>query len=306
MNQPIMKISLIVICGATATGKSSLALALAQRLNTCIISADSRQVYREFNIGTAKPTIEERSLVPHYLIDICDPRETLTLAEYQEKAQKIINSSSFPLLVGGTGLYIKSLVRGLKIPRVSPQPKLRKQLESLPQSQRYAFLKQIDSDAASKIHANDRVRTMRALEVYYVTGKPISEQQGENPPNYPILQIGLDCDAKVLKTRISRRTEQMLEHGLVEEVEKLGKKYGWDLPLLSTLGYAEIKQYLAGDLSLAEAKELTVLHTCQFAKRQRTWFRAYSQIEWFSADAHDLVEQIWRRIQRFKLLIVGC
>lgn len=98
----------------------------------------------------------------------------------------------------------------------------------------------------------------------------------------------------------------MLEHGLVEEVEKLGKKYGWDLPLLSTLGYAEIKQYLAGDLSLAEAKELTVLHTCQFAKRQRTWFRAYSQIEWFCADAHDLVEQIWRRIQRFKLLIVGC
>ena len=104
---------------------------------------------------------------------------------------------------------------------------------------------------------------MRALEVYYVTGKPIAEQQGENPPNYPILQIGLDCDAKALKTRISRRTEQMLEHGLVEEVEKLGKKYGWDLPLLNTLGYAEIKQYLAGDLSLAEAKELTV--TPQFS-----------------------------------------
>jgi tRNA dimethylallyltransferase len=293
-----MKESLLVICGATATGKSGLALTLAQRLNTVIISADSRQVYREFNIGTAKPTLEERNLVPHYMIDIYDPTETLTLAEYQAETQKIITSApSLPLLVGGTGLYLKSIVRGLKIPRVSPQPELRRQLAAFPQSQRYAFLKQIDPDASSKIHPHDRVRTIRALEVYYVTGKPISEQQGENPPPYPILQIGLDCDAQVLQARIRKRTEQMLELGLVEEVEKLAQKYGWDLPLLDTLGYAEIKQYLTGEISLAEAKELIILHTRQFAKRQRTWFKADSQIEWFDAEAHDLGEQIWQRIQ---------
>jgi tRNA dimethylallyltransferase len=301
-----MKNSLIVICGATATGKSRLALELAQRLHTIIISADSRQIYREFDIGTAKPSLPERQLVPHYLIDICKPTETLTLAQYQQKAQKLIafppqdkQESTNPLLVGGTGLYIKSIVKGLKIPQVSPQPGLRKQLQALGQKQLYAFLAQIDPLAAAKIHPNDEVRTLRALEVFYVTGKPISEQQGENPPTYPILQIGLDCESEILKQRIARRTEVMIADGLIEEVEQLGKKYGWNLPLLNTLGYGEIKQYLAGDFSLATAKELIILHTCQFAKRQRTWFRSDPQIEWFDVNSQDLAEEIWNRLQTF-------
>ena len=298
---------LIVICGATATGKSSLALALASRLNSIILSADSRQVYREFDIGTAKPTWAEQQLVPHYLLDICAPTETLTLAEYQVQTQALIASPphplnpSPPLLVGGTGLYIKAIVRGLKIPRVAPQPQLRSQLASLGQVQLYAFLSQVDPTAASKIHPHDRVRTLRALEVFYVTGKPVSEQQGENPPDYPILKIGLDCDSDSITNRIQQRTEKMLELGLVKEVETLCQRYGWDLPLLDTLGYREMKQYLAGEISLSQAKELTVLHTRQFAKRQRTWFRADPKIEWYDADSPNLLERVWQRVQEFRI-----
>lgn len=295
---------LITICGATATGKSGVALALAGRLQSSILSADSRQVYREFDIGTAKPTAVDRTCVPHHFIDICDPTETMTLAEYQQQAQKLIAAVDFPvspplLLVGGTGLYIKSVVRGLKIPRVAPMPELRSQLAELGQSQCYAMLQQVDRSAAEKIHLNDPVRTLRALEVFYVTGRSISEQQGENPPNYPILQIGLDCDIDVLVDRIKQRTEQMLERGWIAEVEYLCKKYGCDLPLLNTLGYQEIKQYLAGDITLEEAKNLTVLHTRQFAKRQRTWFRAYPEIEWFDVSIPDLLERVWQRVQEF-------
>jgi len=295
---------LITICGATGTGKSGVALVLADRLKSSILSADSRQVYREFDIGTAKPTAVDRASVPHHLIDICDPTETLTLAEYQQQAQKIIADVDFPLsppllLVGGTGLYIKSIVKGLKIPRVAPMPELRSQLAELGQSQCYAMLQQVDRAAAEKIHLNDSLRTLRALEVFYVTGRSISEQQGENPPNYPILQIGLDCDIDVLVDRIKQRTEQMLERGWVAEVEYLCKKYGCDLPLLNTLGYQEMKQYLAGDITLEEAKNLTVLHTRQFAKRQRTWFRAYPEIEWFDVSAPDLLERVWQRVDEF-------
>ncbi len=313
-----LKFGLITICGPTATGKSGLALSLAQQLDSVILSADSRQVYREFDIGTAKPTAAEQQLVPHYLIDICDPIETLTVADYQQQAQALIEGrgarglgvpfgdggaegrgvSSPPLLlVGGTGLYIRSIVQGLKIPRVAPQPELRSQLQSLGQKQLYAMLQQVDPAAALKIHRNEPVRTLRALEVFYVTGRPISEQQGENPPDYPILQIGLDCDR--LSDRIEQRTEQMIAAGLVAEVENLCQKYGSDFPLLETLGYREIKQYLAGEITLTKAKQLTVLHTRQFAKRQRTWFRAYPQIEWFDADAPDLLQQVWQRVQEF-------
>lgn len=305
--------ALVAICGPTATGKSGLAIALAQRLGSVILSADSRQVYREFDIGTAKPSKAEQQLVPHYLIDICEPTETLTVADYQQQAQTLIASPPLPLplkpllLVGGTGLYLKAVVRGLKIPRVAPQPDLRSQLSSFGQSQCYTFLQQVDPAAAQKIHPNDPVRTLRALEVYYITGRPISEQQGENPPDYPILQIGLDCeDANKLRDRIAQRTEQMLAAGWLSEVESLIEKYGASLPLMNTLGYQEMKQYLAGDVTLAEATELTILHTRQFAKRQRTWFRASPEIEWFDAGDPDLLERVWQRVQEFVRDFMNC
>lgn len=292
---------LIVICGATATGKSSLALSLAQRLNSVILSADSRQVYREFDIGTAKANVVEKKLVSHYLIDICEPTQIITLADYQQQAQALIASLGVEtlLLVGGTGLYIRSIVQGMKIPRVAPQPELRSQLESLGQIRLYPMLQQVDPIAAQKIHANDLVRTLRALEVYYTTGIPISEQQGENPPDYPILQICLDSDAEHLDVRIGKRTEQMIADGLVDEVEYLCQKYGIDLPLLNTLGYQEIKQYLAGEISLDAAKELIILHTRQFAKRQRTWFRQSPNLEYFDMNNPNLLESVWQRITDF-------
>ncbi len=293
---------LIVICGATATGKSGLALKLAMGLSSQIISADSRQVYREFDIGTAKPSLREQALVPHYLIDVCSPTEIMTVADYQDAVQKIITDthSTFPwLLVGGTGLYIKSITRGMKIPRVAANLELRSQLQSLPQTQLYGMLQQVDPTAAVKIHPHDAVRTIRALEVFYLTGVPISQQQGENPPSYPILQIGLDCDVKSLDQRISRRTDTMLQDGLVAEVEYLLQKYGQDLQLLNTLGYGEIKSYLAGEIDLATAKSQIILHTRQFAKRQRTWFRSVLEIEWFDTESSDLEVKVWERINRF-------
>ncbi len=299
-----MNKSIIVICGATGTGKSSLGVSLAERLNTVIISADSRQIYREFDLGTAKPSRNDLERVPHFLIDICHPTESVTLAQYQEYVNQIIeNTSHFPLLlVGGTGLYIKSITRGLKIPKVSPQLELRKQLQSLGQEQLYKFLQKLDPIAASKIHANDQVRTLRALEVYYVTGRTISEQQGESPPDYSILQIGLDCGAENLRQRLKYRTEEMISLGLVEEVKQLIDKYGQDLPLLETLGYAEIKQYLGGEISLESAIEEIILHTSQFAKRQRTWFRNDSTIQWYDAESPDLVEKVSEAIERFSFL----
>ncbi|MDJ1167983.1 tRNA (adenosine(37)-N6)-dimethylallyltransferase MiaA [Roseofilum sp. BLCC_M154] len=291
-----VKPALIVICGPTATGKSGLAIALAQHLQTVILGADSRQIYREFDIGTAKPSPRELEQVPHYLINICNPQDLFTVAEYQEQAQRLIEQfqqqGKIPLLVGGTGLYLRSIIAGMKIPRVAPQLELRSQLQALSQSQCYAMLQQVDPQATQKIHPNDQVRTLRALEVYYVTGSPISEQQGENPPTYPIVQIGLDCfQSEHLQARIAQRTAKMIQEGLVEEVKTLCEKYGTDLPLLDTLGYREIKQYLAGEINLEKAEELTILHTRQFAKRQRTWFRANNRIQWFDSEDPQLVEK---------------
>jgi tRNA dimethylallyltransferase len=162
------------------------------------------------------------------------------------------------------------------------------------------MLKQIDPQAATKIHSHDQVRTLRSLEVFYATGQPMSAQQGEQPPTYPILHIGLDCsDPARLQERIYHRTQAMVAMGLTDEVNFLCQRYGSDHPLLNTLGYAEFKQYISGHCTLKEAEAATVVHTRQFAKRQRTWFRGCPEIEWFDADTSDLVEQVWQRIQGF-------
>lgn len=297
LNTPVPR--LIVISGPTATGKSGLAIALAQRLNSAIISADSRLVYQEFNIGTAKPTPAEQQLVPHHLIDVCKPTETMTVADYQSQVQALLARSSMGLflLVGGTGLYIKAIVRGLKIPRVPPQQGLRQQLQAIGQFQNYQLLQRGDPTSAAKIHPNDQVRTLRALEVLYVTGQPLSDQQGEQPPAYPILQIGLDSSK--LHCRIQLRAHQMIELGLEQEVKSLIEKYGANLPLLQTLGYAEMGAYLRGEYTLQQAIDQTVLHTRQFARRQRTWFRGVPEMEWFDGDSPDLLEQVWQQISIF-------
>ncbi|AIE75963.1 MULTISPECIES: tRNA (adenosine(37)-N6)-dimethylallyltransferase MiaA [unclassified Synechocystis] len=289
---------LIVICGTTASGKSQLALDLAQRLNAVILGADSRQIYKELDIGTAKPSLGDRQTVPHYLIDICEPTENFTLAEYQRQAQGLIAQLNSPiLLVGGTGLYIQAIVKGLKIPAVPPQVDLRTQLTNLGQTFCYQLLSQVDPIAQSKIEPADVVRTLRALEVFYATGQPISSLQGEDPPSYPIVQIGLGLEPDQLQRRIVRRTHAMVEAGLVEEVERLIEQYGEDLPLLHTLGYAEIRQHLQGQISLPQATESIIIHTRQFAKRQRTWFRKDPAIHWFDADQENLLDSVTKLIQ---------
>lgn len=299
---------LIAIAGPTATGKSSLAMMLAQQLGSPILNADSRQVYRELDIGTAKPTLTEQQQIPHYLLDICQPTATFTVAQYQQQAQALIHQfhqqGQLPILVGGTGLYLKAITQGLRIPPVAPQPQLRSQLQSLGQPQIYAWLQQVDAVAAAKIHPHDQVRTLRALEVFYVTGQPLSRQQGDDPPTYPILLIGLDCpDATIFTQRLQHRTEQMLAAGWLAEVEQLVNQYGANLPLLQTLGYQELLQHLQGQMTLAEATAQIVIHTRQFAKRQRTWFRADPHILWFDITQEDYLAQVWEQIEAFCRLL---
>ncbi|MEL7511021.1 MAG: tRNA (adenosine(37)-N6)-dimethylallyltransferase MiaA [Cyanobacteria bacterium J06554_3] len=294
----------MIVVGPTASGKSGLAMALAKRWPMAIVSADSRQVYREFDVGTAKPSVEERRAVPHYFIDSCEPTETLTVASYQAQAQAVIadmheKGQQLPLLVGGTGLYVNAIAKGLKIPSVAPDEGLRSQLKALGQPHCYQLLQTVDAQACDRIHPNDQVRTLRALEVFYVTGQSISSQQGENPPSYPILYIGLACEPDVLRDRITTRVHQMIAAGFVNEVAYLIDKYGADLPLLKTLGYAEVQQHIKGDISLDRAIELTVQHTCQFAKRQRTWFQKEPRIEWFTAGDPKLIDQVSTRVEAF-------
>ncbi|MBE9063574.1 tRNA (adenosine(37)-N6)-dimethylallyltransferase MiaA [cf. Phormidesmis sp. LEGE 11477] len=295
----------MIIVGPTASGKSGLALALADQLPAAILSADSRQVYREFDIGTAKPSVADRQRVKHHFVDICEPTEALTVAAYQQQARAVIalmhqRQERTPLLVGGTGLYVNAIAKGLKIPRVAPHEQLRSQLQLLGQPHCYQLLHQVDPQATSRIHPNDQVRTLRALEVFYVSGQTISSQQGEDPPVYPILYIGLACEPDVLRSRIAIRTHQMIEMGLVQEVSHLVEKYGSALPLLKTLGYAEIAEHLSGKCSLESAIEAIIQHTCQFAKRQRTWFQKEKWIEWFLAEDPALEEKVIERVREFR------
>ncbi len=296
--------SLIVICGPTATGKTSLALALAVDLPAVILSADSRACYRDFDLGTAKPSRADQQRVPHALLDICDPRETLTLATYQDLAQGVIrrchDQGQLPFLVGGTGLYIRSVTAGLQIPRVPPQPQLRSQLQALGLAQLYAYLRQIDP--GTTIHPHDLGRILRSLEVGYVTGQPLSQHQGKAPPPYPILKLGLDClGPGALERRIARRTEEMLQAGLVEEAQHLRQHYGDQLPLWQTLGYREVLRYLQGEISLSEAHAQILTATRQLAKRQRTWFRGEPDLQWLDSDDPDLVTKAKALVEDFLL-----
>jgi tRNA dimethylallyltransferase len=283
---------LIVICGPTATGKTALAVHLGTVFKAPILSADSRQVYRGFDIGTAKPTLEEQAGVPHYLIDIADPRETYTVARFQQEATPLIHGfhqqGITPILAGGTGLYIQSVTEGLVIPSAAPDPVLREHLAAKSLEELRTELLSKDPEAARSIHPNDRLRTSRALEVWYTTGEPLSSQKGRNPPSYPILYLGLDTPNRAfLQQRIELRTQAMVQKGILEEIHGLEQQYGQDLSLLETLGYREFRQYLRQECGLEEAIQQTILHTRQFAKRQTTWFKANPHVLWLDIANHD-------------------
>jgi len=286
--------SLLVIVGPTAVGKTALSLHLAEALDGEIISADSRLLYRGMDVGTAKPTPEERSRVPHHLIDVAAPDETVGLAEYQDMAYAAIDEihgwDKLPLLVGGTGQYVQAVVEGWRIPRVPPHPDLRAELEAHAEREScYAlhdWLKELDPEAAEDIHPHNVRRVVRALEVCLVSGRPISAQQGKQPPPYRILQIGLTREREALYARADRRLEMMLEAGLLDEIrELLEAGYDWELPAMSALGYVQFKPYVAGEATLDEVREEIKRSTRNFIRHQYNWFSLDDpDIRWFDAD----------------------
>ncbi|MGC8880194.1 MAG: tRNA (adenosine(37)-N6)-dimethylallyltransferase MiaA, partial [Anaerolineae bacterium] len=250
---------LIVIVGPTAVGKTALAVQLCQRHNGEIISADSRQIYRRMDIGTAKPTPAEQAAARHHLIDIIEPNQTLGIAEYQSLAyaaiEDVLRRGRLPFLVGGSGQYVHAMVRGWKVPRVPPDYTLRAELEAEAQSigaqALHARLAAMDPQAAERIDFRNVRRVIRALEVCLKTGKPISAQQSAQPPPYRILQIGLTMSRQQLYTRVDARIDQMMAKGLLDEVRSLmAQGYDLSLPAMSGLGYRQLGQYLAGHVSL--------------------------------------------------------
>lgn len=300
--------ALVAIVGPTATGKTGLAVALAADFNAEIISADSRQVYRGLDIGTAKPTAHERAQAPHHVLDLVDADDaSFSVAVWRDHAEQALEDIAArgkqPWLVGGTGLYVQSLVDGLTFPDVPPQTELRAELERTLQEEGreplVARLQRLDPVGASQIDLRNPRRLIRALEVCLVSGKPFSAQRTRRPPPYPVLQVGLRTDRETLYQRIDERVDKMVADGFVEEVKRLvDQGVTVELPSMQSAGYRQIAAYLQGYCTLAEAIQQTKYATHQLAKRQETWFRKQKGIQWIEIGA-DAVESAKVRIEGF-------
>ncbi|MDX1416864.1 MAG: tRNA (adenosine(37)-N6)-dimethylallyltransferase MiaA [Candidatus Promineifilaceae bacterium] len=289
---------LLIIVGQTAVGKTAISLKLAREFEGEIVSADSRLFYRGMNIGTAKPSADDMQLVPHYLVDICDPDQTLTLGEYQQLAyltiDQILERNRLPILVGGTGQYIMAVAEGWGIPEVAPRPSLRRLLEQLGGNELNRWLIALDPYAAQKIDSRNLRRVIRALEVTLTTGIPITKLQHKSPPSYERCWIGLFRDRESLYRRIDQRVDQMIDGGLVGEIQTL-RLAGYDrsLPALSGLGYRQIFSHLEGECTLEEAVQRMKFETHRFSRQQNTWFRRDDpRINWFDLDQHDAIHNI--------------
>lgn len=285
-----MKEKLLVIVGPTAVGKTALSIDLALKMNGEIISGDSMQVYRGMDIGTAKISKEEMRGIPHHLIDIHDPDHSFSVAEFQTRAIQLIREINrrdrLPMIVGGTGLYIQSVIYQYEFSDAGQDETFRKELEEFAarrgREALHERLRQIDPATARRLHPNDLKRVIRALEVYHLTGSTMAEHQkrAKRSP-YDLCLIGLTMDRSLLYERINQRVDQMVEQGLVAEVERLlNKGYTKDLISMQAIGYKEIVDYLEGNASLSEAIELIKKKSRNFAKRQLTWFRSMKEIKW--------------------------
>ena len=283
---------LVAVVGATAAGKSSLALTLAQRLGGEIVNSDSRQIYCGMDIGTAKPSPETRALLPHHLYDIADPAESYSLALYRRDAlaafEGIWARGEIAWLVGGTGQYVWALLEAWQVPDIAPEPVLRAELAAIAERDGvealHARLRAVDPEAADRIDARNVRRVIRAIEVHEVTGKPITVWQTKGTPDFDFRILGVRCEEKELIWRINRRTEAMFATGLVEETQTLlDAGVPPDASALSSIGYAEAVRELQGDITRDKAIELTKRATKRLARRQRQWFRLQdSRVAWAS------------------------
>lgn len=289
---------LVIVLGPTGVGKTRLAIQLAQRFDGEIIGADSRQVYRCMDIGTAKPNAVQQAQIRHHLIDIADPDCPLSLADYQDQAVQAINAlherGKLPFLVGGTGQYISAVEEGWSIPRVPPDFKLRAELEAYAVSHSasalHERLRQVDALSADRIHPNNVRRVIRALEVHTLTGQAISELQAKQPPPYRIITFGLRLDRAQLYQRVDRRVDDMIAAGFVQEVQGLlDRGYHRDLPSMTGLGYREMVEHLLNGAPLDEAIQKTKFSTHEFIRRQDVWFRGHDNgILWHNVDERPL------------------
>ena len=299
---------LIAIVGPTGVGKSRLALKLAQSINGEIISCDSRQVYRYMDIGTAKPSPEDRKAVPHHLIDIVDPDEDLSLAQYQKLAYQAIEAiqkkNRIPLLVGGTGQYFLAVIEGWQIPEVAPDIGYRQSLEKAAAEGKagelYIKLEQIDPAAAKKIDPHNVRRIIRALEVYRSGGVLFSQVQRKKAPPYHTLITGLTLERQELYRRVDLRVDDMVRRGMVAEVKKLiAMGYGLKLPAMSSIGYRQIGEAISGRMSLEEAVQRIKYETHRYIRQQNLWFRLKdNRIHWFNID-NEIEAEIRELVQKF-------
>ncbi len=286
-----MKPKVIVICGPTASGKTALSIELAKQLNTEIVSADSMQIYKDMNIGSAKPTLQEMQGIKHYMLDFVSPDERYSVADYKKQAticiEEILKKGKIPIVVGGTGLYIDSLIYNIEYDEIEYDEKYRKELEEIAKNEGldvlYDRAKEIDPEAIKSISKNDKKRIIRILEIYKATGKTKTEQEilsrkNEVPYDYKVFAINMD--RQVLYDRINKRVDIMVEQGLIEEVKMISEKYKKYPTAMQALGYKEIKQYLDGNLTKEEAIEKIKQETRRYAKRQLTWFRKNKQTIW--------------------------
>jgi tRNA dimethylallyltransferase len=281
----------VAIVGPTGVGKSRLAIQLALKFKGEIVGADSRQIYRYMDIGTAKPSQEELAQVPHHLVDIINPNEDFNLAQYQQMAYSVIadiqHRNKLPLLVGGSGLYVRAVLEGWQVPEVAPDTEFRRQMEEKAKLSGPAELQQelmrIDPTAAENIDPRNIRRLIRALEVYKSTGTLFSELQLKRQPNYDTLIVGLTADRDELYRRVDARVNRMVEQGLIEEVERLiNMEYSLDLPSMSGIGYRQIGLYLKGEITLTEAIQQIKFETHRFVRHQYNWFRLKDpKIKWF-------------------------
>ncbi len=284
---------IIAIAGPSSSGKTKLAVNLAKEINGEVISVDSRQIYKELDIGTAKPSFEERHGIKHHLIDIIDVNEEYTAANFCDDANRIIKeiikNGKIPVLAGGTGLYFRVLLQDFDLPRVPPDKELRNKLNEKSCSELFDMLLNLDNETAKKIHCNNKVKIIRALEVCIKLNKPMSSVQKKKEAPFDTLWIGLNSkNREYLYERVNHRTDLMIKNGLIDEAENLFNKYGNNNILLNTIGYQEFKPFFDGEISMESAIEQLKQNTRRYVKRQISWFNSNKEINWFDIEKNSI------------------